>query len=264
MAQGTVFNLKAVGAGAPQSSHQSPCTACRVRGLSICSALSADQLSRFTEIATDVSIPPGQPLFFEGDPAEHLFVIREGAARVYKLMADGRRMITGFLFPSDIIGFADDGRYLYGCEAIEGLAACRMPRRRLIEYFERYPALERRLLEIATNELAATQDQMLLLGRKTALEKLASFLHFLLRRQARRGVPGDRIVLPMSRNDIGDHLGLTTESVSRCFTRLKKLGVIRLESAQRLRVADGTQLLQLSGCGDLAFEPSVAALKTLG
>ena len=75
-------------------------------------------------------------------------------------------MITGFLFPSDIVGFADDGHYAYGCEAITPVTACRMPRKRLFEFFETYPKLERRMLEIATNELAATQDQMLLLGRR--------------------------------------------------------------------------------------------------
>jgi CRP/FNR family transcriptional regulator, anaerobic regulatory protein len=256
MAPGNVFNLKAVRGARPQS----PCAACKVRDLSICNALNGDELSRFTEIVDDVGAGPGQALFYEGDPAEHVFVVRDGCARVYKLLADGRRMITGFLFPSDIVGFADDGRYAYGCEAITAVTACRMPRKRLFEFFEEYPPLERRMLEIATNELAATQDQMLLLGRKTALEKLASFLHFLLRRHERRGVNGDRLTLPMSRSDIGDHLGLTTESVSRCFTQLKKKGVIRLDSAQRVTVADRAALLQLTGCGEEPFEPNSAAL----
>jgi len=256
MAQGNVFNLTAVRGARPHS----PCSACRVRDLSICNALDGDQLSHFTEIVDDIDTAAGQALFFEGDPAEHVFVIREGSARVFKLLADGRRMITGFLFPSDIVGFADEGRYAYGCEAITGLAACRMPRKRLFEYFGKYPALERRMLEIATNELAATQDQMLLLGRKTALEKLASFLHFLRRRHERRGAGGDLLTLPMSRSDIGDHLGLTTESVSRCFTQLKRRGVIRLHSAHRVAIADHGALLRLTGCGEEPFEPNTAAL----
>jgi CRP/FNR family transcriptional regulator len=256
MAQDNVFNLKAMRGAAVHA----PCAACSVRDLSICNVLNDEELTRFTDIVHDIHVAPGQSLFYEGDPAEHLFVIREGCARVYKLLADGRRMITGFLFPSDIVGFADAGRYSYGGEAITGLTACRMPRKRLFEYFETYPSLERRMLEIATNELAASQDQMLLLGRKSALEKLASFLHVLLRRHERRGVTGDHLHLPMSRSDIGDHLGLTTESVSRCFTQLRKMGVIRLESAQKVAIADREALIRLTGCGDQPPEPSAAAL----
>ena len=255
-AQNNVFNLKPVrGAVGP-----SPCAACSVRDLSICNVLNNDELRHFTDIVSDVHTAPGQAMFFEGDPAEHLFVIRDGCARVFKLLADGRRMITGFLFPSDFIGIADNGLYSYGCEAITRLTVCRMPRRKLFDYFETYPALERRMLEIATNELAATQDQMLLLGRKSALEKLASFLHVLLRRHERRSAPADRLFLPMSRSDIGDHLGLTTESVSRCFTQLRKMDVVRLDSAHRVEIADRAALLRLTGCGDQPFEPNSAAL----
>ena len=251
-----VFNLTAVRG----ASGLSPCAACSVRDMSICNVLSREELDHFTSIVSDVQIAPGQALFYEGDPAEHIFVIRSGSARVYKLLADGRRMITGFLFSSDIIGFADDGLYSYGCEAITGLTACRMPRKKLFDFFETYPALERRMLTIATNELAASQDQMLLLGRKSALEKLASFLHVLMRRHERRGVPSGTLFLPMSRSDIGDHLGLTTESVSRCFTQLRKLGVIRLESAQQVAVADRGELVRLTGCGEQPPEPGTAAL----
>jgi len=256
MAQDNVFNLKAARGAVVHS----PCEACSVRELSICNVLNDEQLDDFTDIVHDVQVGPGQSLFYEGDPAEHLFVIREGCARVYKLLADGRRMITGFLFPSDLVGFADDGRYSYGGEAITGVTACRMPRKKLFDYFETYPMLERRMLEIATNELAASQDQMLLLGRKSAIEKLASFLHVLLRRHERRGANGDQLFLPMSRSDIGDHLGLTTESVSRCFTQLRKMGVIRLESAQKVAVNDRDALIRLTGCGDQPPEPSSAAL----
>jgi len=256
MAQDNVFNLKAVrGAG----SH-APCAACSVRDLSICNVLNDEQLNRFTDMVQDIHVAPGQSLFYEGDPAEHIFVIREGCARVCKLLADGRRMITGFLFPSDIVGFADDGQYSYGGEAITAVTACRMPRKRLFDYFDTYPVLERRMLEIATNELAASQDQMLLLGRKSAIEKLASFLHVLLRRHERRGAGGDLVFLPMSRSDIGDHLGLTTESVSRCFTQLRMLGVIRLDSAQKVAIADREALVRLTGCGNPPPAPSTAVL----
>lgn len=237
-----------------------PCAACSVRDLSICSVLTDDELSHFTSIVSDVTVAPGQALFFEEDPAEFLFVIREGCARVFKLMADGRRMITGFLYPSDIVGIADRDEYSYGCEAVTTLTVCRMPRQRLLDFFKTYPVLEHRMLDIATNELSAAQDQMLLLGRKTALEKVASFLHVLALRNERRGSAGERLFIPMSRGDIADHLGLTTESVSRCFTQLRKKDVLKLETAQNVTILDRGELQQLTGCGDEPFEPHAAAI----
>lgn len=256
MAQDNVFNLGAIRGAAGQT----PCAACSVRDLSICNVLNADELTHFTSIVSDVTIASGQALFYEEDPAEHLFVIRDGCARVFKLMADGRRMITGFLYPSDVAGFAENNVYSHGCEAVTALTVCRIPRKRLFEFFETYPVLEHRMLQIATNEIAAAQDQMLLLGRKTALEKLASFLHVLSARNMRRGVAGEKLFLPMSRGDIADHLGLTTESVSRCFTQLRKMKVLQLDSAQNVTIVDATGLAELSGSSEAPPEPSSAAL----
>lgn len=239
---------------------QSPCAACTVRDLSICSVLEPAQLSSLTDIVTDISISPGQAAFFEGDPAEHLFVLRDGCARVCKVLADGRRMITGFFFPSDIVGLAEEVTYAYSCEAVTRISLCRFPRKALRELFLEYPVLEQHILSVATNELAAAQDQMVLLGRKTASEKLASFLLLLSSRAKRRNARRDELFLPMSRNDIGDHLGLTTESVSRCFTRLRKQEIIRLDAAHTITILDRDRLLELSGSGDHVLEPSVAAL----
>ena len=120
--------------------------------------------------------------------------------------------------------------------------------------------LEQHILSVATNELAAAQDQMVLLGRKSASEKLASFLLLLSSRAKRRHARQNELFLPMSRNDIGDHLGLTTESVSRCFTRLRKQKIIRLDAAHTIAILDRERLLELSGSGDSGIEPSVVAL----
>jgi CRP/FNR family transcriptional regulator len=169
-------------------------------------------------------------------------------------------MIAGFLFVSDMIGLAEDEVYSYSCEAVTKLSLCRFPRRRLQSFFERYPALERRMLEIATNELAAAQDQMVLLGRKTAQEKLASFLYLLACRSERRGDSSGAMVLPMTRSDIGDHLGLTTESVSRQFTQFRKQGIIQLETAHMVRILDHAGLIAMTGSGDGDFEPHSAVI----
>ena len=256
MHRGNVFDLN----GRRDDEIQSPCAACTIRDLSICSVLEADQLTNLTRIVSDVTIAPGQALFFEGDPADHLYVIRDGCARVYKLFADGRRMITGFFFPADIIGLADESTYAYSCEAVTRLSLCRFRCGQLQELIRTYPALEHRMLSVATNELAAAQDQMVLLGRKTANEKLASFLLLLSSRAARRGGDRRELFLPMSRNDIGDHLGLTTESVSRCFTRLRKKKIIDLESAHTVTILDHDRLRAVSGSGGDDLEANTAVL----
>lgn len=237
----------------------SPCAACGVRNLSICGELSADQLSHLTTILSDVTVASGQALFFEDDPADHLYIIRTGCARVYKLLSDGRRMITGFLFDSDFIGLASNERYAYTAEAVTELTMCRYPRSRLEDFFETYPSIETRMLRVATNELAAAQDQMVLLGRKTAQEKLASFLFLMSERAVRRGEEGTVLALPMNRTDIGDYLGLTIESVSRCFTQIRKTGAIKLTTAHSVRIVDKDKLRELTGSHDGALEPHAAA-----
>lgn len=254
MAQDNVLDL----ASKREQDAVSPCAACAVRELSICGALDPEQLKHLTTITAEVVMPPGQALFYEMDPAKFLYAIKSGCARVYKLLPDGRRMITGFLFAADLVGLAENDAYSHTCEAVTKLTLCRFSRRPLQSFFEQYPALERRMLEIATNELAAAQDQIMLLGRKTAQEKIASFLSLLLQRQQRHGNVSNLLSLPMTRSDIGDHLGLTTESVSRCFTQFRKRGVIALESAQTVHILDRAGLNAMTGSGDDSPEPHAA------
>lgn len=256
MRQGKVLNL----AQPKRQAQQSPCAACQVRNLSICGELDPEQLNHLTTILSDITVASGQTLFFESDPAEHLYIIRTGCARVYKLLSDGRRMITGFLFDSDFIGLASNDLYAYTAEAVTELTMCRYPRKRLENFFETYPSIETRMLRVATNELASAQDQMVLLGRKTAQEKLASFLYLLSQRAVRRGEEGTTLPLPMNRTDIGDYLGLTIESVSRCFTQIRKSGAIELTTAHSVRILDKARLRFLTGSYESALEPHSAAL----
>ncbi|MDJ0949346.1 MAG: helix-turn-helix domain-containing protein [Alphaproteobacteria bacterium] len=218
--------------------------------MSVCSALEPEDLPRLDRIVSHIQVSPGQLVFLEGDPADHLFVLTDGCIKLYKMLIDGRRQITGFLFPSDFLGLAMRERYAFSAEAVAVSALCRFPKRQLEQLLVEIPALERRLLGVASNELAAAQDQMLLLGRKTAQEKLGSFLHSLLRRTAPRSKAQDRIHLPMSRADIADYLGLTVETVSRCFTRLRKDGVVDFTTPQDVLIRDLGMLSDLSGVSD--------------
>ncbi len=221
---------------------RAPCGACTVRHLTLCGALDEEELAQMSAITSSMELSPGDPLFDEGEPANHVFNVTAGAIKVYKLLADGRRQMTGFLFPGDFLGLANEETYAYSAEAVTHTALCRFPRRKLERLLEQYPKMEHRLLGIASQELAVAQEQMLLLGRKTAREKIASFLLMLSRRLVQRGQNGNPVAVPMSRNDIGDYLGLTTETVSRIFTRLKQGGSINLLPGGKVEMADRARL----------------------
>lgn len=185
-----------------------------------------------------------QALFAEGDAADAVFRVVDGVIRLYKLLPDGRRQIIGFLQAGDMVGLAFAARYLYSAETVTATTVQRIARGQLDALLDAQPALARRLLSVTTSELVAAQDQMLLLGRKTALEKLASFLLALSRRSA-----GNRaIALPMSRGDIADYLGLTTETVSRGFTKLKTGRLIRILDGGKVELLDRDALADLADC----------------
>jgi CRP/FNR family transcriptional regulator, anaerobic regulatory protein len=208
------------------------CVNCGARALSICSVMRAEDLGRLASARNSQSVEAGETFLNEGDAATHFFTIGSGAVKVYKLMPDGRRQVTGFLFAGDLLGLAVNDVYTYSAEALTEVTVCRFPRRQLERLLDEFPKMEKRLLAIASNELAAAQEQMMLLGRKTAHEKIASFLLMLSRREERLGRNGTTLQLSMTRTDIADYLGLTTETASRVFTSLKKRGWIELDGSK--------------------------------
>ncbi|MFQ6017174.1 MAG: cyclic nucleotide-binding domain-containing protein [Kiloniellaceae bacterium] len=227
----------------------SPCGACSVRHLTLCAALEGSELAEMSAIVSTLEFGPGDPLFDEGEPAAHVFNVTAGAVKVYKLLADGRRQVTGFLFPGDFLGLANEETYAYSAEAVTHTALCRFPRRKLENLLERFPKMERRLLGMANHELAVAQEQMLLLGRKTAREKIASFLLMLSSRAAQRGQKDNPVFVPMSRTDIGDYLGLTTETVSRTFTQLRQGAMISLLPGGKVEFVDRERLQDVAEGG---------------
>jgi CRP/FNR family transcriptional regulator len=205
-----------------------PCRACAVRDHTVCAALGAEEQARMASILTEVEFAAHQEVFNETESADHVFNVTKGTVKIYKLLADGRQQITGFLFPGDFLGLMRKATYAYSAEAVTDVKLCRFPRRKFETLLDESPNLEKRLLGVASHELAAAQDQMLLLGRKTAREKLASFLIMLSNAAAAHGAPRNPVLLPMSRSEIADYLGLTIETVSRTFTQLRKDKLIEL------------------------------------
>ena len=151
------------------------------------------------------------------------------------------------MFAGDFLGIALNDSYAYSAEAVGQRIPLPVPAEENWKtLLDRFPKLERRLLNVASNELVQAQDQMLLLGRKTAKEKVCSFLIRLSDRAEERGDDAQTIYVPMSRADIGDYLGLTTETVSRNFTQLKTSGVIRLLEGGMVHIPDLERLRLLT------------------
>jgi CRP/FNR family transcriptional regulator len=235
--------------GKPGALDLHPCGACPVRSLTVCAALEEEELSRLADIVQTQRIDAHQTIFSEGDQAANMFNVTAGTVKLYKLLPDGRRQITGFLFSGDFMGLAVNDRFAYSAETITATSVCRFPRRKMEQLMEEFPKLQRRLFSLASNELAAAQDQMLLLGRKTAKEKIASFLLTLAQRAVRRGQKDNPVHVPMSRADIADYLGLTTETVSRTFTQLKASGMIRLIEGSKIQIVEKPQLYDIAEGG---------------
>jgi CRP/FNR family transcriptional regulator len=217
---------------------QSPCSDCDIRTASICGALHDDELSELDHLAHRKRYDGRVTLFSEGDPGKYVFNVREGVIRLSRLLSDGRRQILGFVLPGDFLGLSLRDPYDFTAETIGEVEACRFERQAFIEYVEAKPHLLRSLHMATAHELALGREQMVLLGRRTAEEKVAAFL-LSLRSRYRRIITCDVTVpLPMTRQDIADYCGLTLETVSRVFSKLAREKVI-------LNVPDGVRLVML-------------------
>ncbi len=190
--------------------------------MSICSALNGPELEQLDALAQHVSFEPRSTLFTQDEPANSVFNLTGGVARLYKLLPDGRRQIVGFALPGDFLGLAMAKQNGFSADAVDAVEACRFSREEFADFLHKKPHLLQRLHEFTSHELSIAQDQMVLLGRRTAEEKVASFLVNWRDRWARLTGRSVTVPLPMSRQDIADYLGLTIETVSRTFSRLAK------------------------------------------
>lgn len=191
------------------------------------------------------SIAPGSAVFWEGDAAKNIFEVVEGTLRVYRILNDGRRVILGFVRSGDLLGVSLRGHHLYTVEAITPVEVRRLPKHRFESLSEREPQLKEQLFSKLCDEMAAAHDQMVLLSRRSADEKLAGFVLLMTRGQ----VQNRRILieLPMTRQDIADYLGMTIETVSRTLTKLAGCGVIATVGRHSIAVLNMSALVALAG-----------------
>lgn len=225
-------------------SQATDCEACGARALTVCGAVDEPDLHRLSELAEVLTLKAGAVIAREGEPAPHVFTITSGSLRVYRLLPDGRRQITGFLFAGDFLGLAVGETYVFSAEAMEPSTVCRFRKGPFRALVESSSPLEHMLLHRTMHELEAAQNQMLLLGRKTAIERMASFLLDLPGHDPARPLEPGHIRLPMKRGEIADYLGLTIETVSRVLTRMKVKGLISMPSQSELIVERPERLRQ--------------------
>lgn len=222
-----------------------PCFDCAVRELAVCGVLESAALRAFKAGGPTVHYEAGETVVFEADEAANVYSLTSGLLRLSKLLPDGRRQIAGFLFPGDFLGITMEEEHAFTAEAIAPSTLCKFPRRQFDDFISRHPELERRLYAVAAHELAAARQQLVLLGRKTATERIASFL-LMLAGRCHSMRSGQDISFPMSRADIADYLGLRIETVSREISALKVARVIQLTGRQSFRIIDRERLEQLA------------------
>lgn len=226
--------------------NEAVCSTCGARALSVCGALGDAELRKLDALAEHVTLGADETLTREGEPARHLFNITSGSVRVFKLLPDGRRQIMGFLFAGDFLGLTAGNEFAFSAETIEPATLCRFKREAYRGLVKDSPALEAALLERANHELAAAHNQMVLLGRKTAQERLATFLLELPSKDPARFDGPNQVRLPMSRSEIADYLGLTIETVSRVLTKLKTQGLIRLTALNAVTIVNRAALIRIA------------------
>ena len=195
------------------------------------------------------TVPAKEVVYCQGDTSDHVYEVIEGVVKLYMLTADGRLQITGFAYPGQILALDADCHYATTAEAVTRAKLCQYPRAKFERVIDEHPRLARQLFAVVAQDLSVARSQMLLLGRKSATERLASFLLDLSEHNAARGEDPDLIALPMSRGDIGDYLGLTIETVSRTVTRFRQLGVLDLHQHRTVAIRDRDRLSEMAEDG---------------
>ena len=184
-------------------------------------------------------------MFAEGDPTKSLYCVAEGTLVMSRYSLSDERQIMAFLFPGDFIGITFEKTYSIGVETLSRCELLRLDHRILEDKAATDPEVWRALSEVTWRFLRGSMELTFTIGRKSAVGRLASFLIYLAIRQGT--VPGhySEVRLPMGRQDIGDFLGLTIETVSRCFTKLKETGCVSLPSTDKVEILD-TEAMRLT------------------
>ncbi|MBP9183699.1 MAG: Crp/Fnr family transcriptional regulator [Fuscovulum sp.] len=227
------------------------CGACPIRHRAVCARCETDELSALEQIKYYRSYQAGQTIIWSGDRMDFVASVVTGIATLTQTMEDGRRQMVGLLLPSDFVGRPGRNTAAYDVTATTDVVMCCFRKKPFEDMMAKTPHIAQRLLEMTLDELDAAREWMLLLGRKTAREKIASLVAIIARRDASlhlKRTGGAMVVdLPLTREEMADYLGLTLETVSRQISALKKEGVINLEGKRHVTIPDFDRLLEEAG-----------------
>lgn len=227
------------------------CAVCGVRARAVCAHCGDEDLAGLEAMKFTRSFEAGQVVVWADDRLDFVASVVSGVASLTQTLEDGRTQVVGLLLPSDFLGRPGRDRSPYTVTATADTLLCCFRRRPFEELMRRNPRIPARLLEMTLDELDAAREWLLLLGRKSAREKIASFFAIIARREAalrRHAAAGPtQFDLPLTREAMADYLGLTNETVSRQVSALRRDGVIALEGTRRVTVPDFARLVAESG-----------------
>jgi CRP/FNR family transcriptional regulator len=224
------------------------CGDCPIQHRAVCAYCEKSELMILDAMKSYKVYQAGEPIIFAGDEMRFVGSVVTGVARLSQTMEDGRKQMVGLLLPSDFVGRPGRNYAAFDVEATTEVTLCRFEQKPFERMLQDIPHLRERLLEMALDELDAAREWMLLLGRKTAREKIASLLAIVGRRQGKIDSKNNMAFeLSLTREAMAEYLGLTLETVSRQINALKNDGVIILEKKRHVIVKDFARLLAETG-----------------
>lgn len=230
------------------------CQACEARHKGVCGALTPVQLTELSKHTTKTVHEHSNELQSSDQDQEQYSNILSGVVKLTKLMPDGRQQIVGLQFAPDFLGRPFSEQSGVVAEAATNVRLCNFPKKVLENFIDESPDMERRLHQQHLNELDEARDWMLTLGRKTAIEKLASFLVLVISHIDPEKYflkESKDIELPLKRGDIADYLGLTIETVSRQLTNLRKQGLLEVGNKRSIKITNYERLKQIAEDGNI-------------
>nr|WP_238346273.1 helix-turn-helix domain-containing protein [Luteimonas saliphila] len=213
--------------------------------MAICASLPPPEVDSLERYVSSVELQANAELARAGQPCRQAYSVTSGMLRLVRTLADARRQVVAFVLPGHFVGLSERAVHRHSVEAVVPSRVCAFELDGIRDLRERFPSFEHTLLQRACRDLDDAHDAMLLLARLSPLERLASFL-LRLREQMKIRDDDPRMALPMGRSDIADHLGLTVETVSRSFTRLREQGLIALPDPQHVEILDAEGLSELA------------------
>ncbi|MEY1554837.1 transcriptional regulator FnrL [Yoonia sp. R2331] len=225
------------------------CTECPIRHRAVCARCDDDELSVLESMKSYKSFTAGQTILSRGDDLTYVGSVVQGMATLSKTLEDGRTQMVGMLMPSDFVGWPGRTHIDFDVAAMTDTTLCCFQRKPFEKMLSETPHVAQRLAEMALDELDAARDWMVLLGRKTAREKIATFIEMLARRTEHPDIEGQThsLTMPMTREQMANNLGLTLETVSRQINGLKNDGVIAFKDRRTFDVLDQSALKSATG-----------------